>query len=106
MHLEIKELYNLSFDGDEWGGCMAFHFACADILYHVCEKTPPNHWRYSPGLRYSLFDGPVAGEDYQWPDSAILDMLNDKTIDTDDLIQAGNVFQRYAQWLKYKGKDY
>lgn len=98
MHPEIKALHNISYDGDDWGHCMAFQFACADLIHFHTGGSVPEHWEYRPGLGNGDFES--------WPDSELYAMVEDFTISEKDLIQAGNVFCRYAECLRKHGKDY
>ena len=98
MNMEIKSLWAMSHDGDNWGQCMSFHFAIAGTIYRN-DGNVPAEWQYKPGL--FTYEPPK-----EWPDNEIETMLTDNDVTMPELIEAGNIFSRYSDILKAQGQDY
>ena len=98
MNKEIKNLWAISHDGDDWGQCMSFWFAIAGTVYRHNGITP-REWQFTPGL--SADKTPT-----EWPDSEIDAMFTNDEITMNDLVKSGNVFARYANILKAQGTAY
>lgn len=98
MNKHIKELWEISHDGDDWGQCMAFWYAIADTLYRE-DGDIPNSWQYKPPLY-------VDEKPDSWPETEIDHMYQEGVISLDDLTYAGRVFERYSDLLKAQGKSY
>lgn len=77
-------------------------FGIADTLWHATGsyRYIPDEWEYRHGMGC---DG-VTNDDY--PDIYIRQMYTRGTIDLNSLVYAGNVLNRYADWLRAAGKDY
>ena len=97
MNAEIKDVWAMSHDGDDWGQCMGIWFAIANCL-HRHNGPIPRHWQFRAGATEE------AAED--WPDTMLEDLLHCEAITFFDLVQAGNVFARYASILQAQGKAY
>lgn len=85
---------------DQWGTTMGWLFACADVL-HVAGEAVPAEWEYEPGAGLSR-----EGVEESYPDSLLLELLDDDVISADDIRYAGKVLQRYRAQLKLAGQDY
>lgn len=92
--MKLSNIYKETHDTyDPWGAAIVAFFGVAAELCHRGESTPA-HWQYSPGMG----DDPREPEDYLFEDF--------EQADTEDLIQFGNVLERYTRNLDRTGKSY
>lgn len=89
---DLKEEFKFSGDsGDPWGSCLSVHFQLADYLHFKRSASVPQHWEYSPGLGSDI--------DPEWENFF-------ESTPLEQLIQFGNILERYANILRTQGKDY
>ena len=96
MNKVLKQDLELSQDGDDWGWSMSCLFAIADVLYD--EGLVPDEWHF----RQSPF-GPNAES---WEYQRILDLVDCKYATLDDVLEFGNILNRYCDILRAQGRDY
>lgn len=89
---DLKNEYKLTNDGDSWGNSMSWWFAIADELEGNRGLLCPEHWEY----RMS----PMRPDNENYEASIVTDYPDD------DLIEFGNVLERYTRLLKHLGEDY
>jgi len=77
---------------DSWGSTMGLWFSIASELWWRGEV--PAGWDYSPG----------AASDPRDPDDYFFELIYNES--TEDLISFGEVLQRHARFLRFKGCDY
>lgn len=98
MNSDIRYFIDIHNDpGDSWGTCMTHWFGIANAL-EASGLIVPEEWQYRPG---------ALGPDVEsWPNSEYYDDLQSGYHSPEDLIEAGNVLQRWASMLECAGKDY
>lgn len=82
---------------DPWGTGFAWHFAIAECLTEWAPPYPPHHWGYNAPL------GPDT-DDYRYQE--LTAMLEEGTIDTQDLYYVGEILHRHAALCRLAGRDY
>ncbi len=90
----LKALFKESFDrGDKWGSSLTAWFTVANEISYRDECTP-NAWQYSPAMA----DDPRESDDYLYEECTQADLA--------DLIQFGDVLERYTRNLERNGYSY
>lgn len=95
MNPKIKEIYGRGDTHDKWESCMNMWFGIASNVYLRTGKTP-DHWEFRPSPFLTKIR---RGESPDWE-------IQQAKVPVKDLIHAGNVFNRYTEFLKRNNLDY
>jgi hypothetical protein len=103
LNKEIRFMWSMTDGADPWGEAMGISFNLCDVLTVAGEEWAiPDVVQYRPSPL--LNEGDLRENDYQA--NELLDMLEDGTIDADDMAYAVLTFHRYLNLCKHLGKDY
>lgn len=94
---------------------MSHHFAVAEVLYHAGAEIPA-HWRYVHPMGRDADCNPIAwgvnhwdeegGCVHSYPETEYVPFLDAGELGIAMLQYVGNVMGRYANRVKWAGKDY
>ena len=90
---DLRNDFRQTSDGDGFGNCMAWLFACA-IELDIRGDDVPEAWQYRAG---------AAGSHHE-PDCYYAECLS--TFDSDTIAEFGNILSRYQSKLHAAGKTY
>jgi hypothetical protein len=98
-------------NGDPWGTGMSHMLAIADTLSHVDDV--PWHWGFSHGMHDGCLERIIeCGQETQhddcqcdWTQVGYVNFI-DGEIGIRMLAYAGNVINRYLDWVRRAGRDY
>lgn len=86
------------FKYDPYGSAMSVWFSVADLLVEWGPPYPPKDWEFRQAMSGSNTESYVYQE--------LSPMLKRGELTADDLLEAGNILNRYVGLLKHAGRDY
>lgn len=88
--------------GDPWGSVISAFFSVAETLFRHGTKVPAE-WKFSPSPMINVGDSPDEDDDLA---VELSEGIANGHYNVDDLLYAGNIFHRYADWCRRDGVDY
>lgn len=105
-HEQLRDLWQMSQDGDTYGTAMSLLFAVCECIHHDCTVIEvPAEWQY----RHSPIEcSPLDSSDSEawWDEQQLRELLADGLVTELDVLHFGEVLHRLIGICKAQGRDY